>query len=109
MSWIEQQRRAGISLPAYIGVRGVVNRAKLLEVSMRIGVGGSIDYLRRHGSVIARLARRSGYRPDSFVTSIATHLDATALDVAGFHINTFNQVEATERWRRALLEEQEPG
>jgi len=106
VGWIEQQRRAGLRLPVYIGVPGAVNRAKLLEISMRIGVGGSTGYLRRHGNVVARLARRAGYRPDSFVRNIATLLDGTALDVAGFHINTFNQVEATERWRWAMLEEQ---
>ncbi len=104
--WVERQRREGIRLPVYVGVPGVVNRAKLLKISMRIGVGGSIGYLRRHGNVVVRLARRTGYRPDSFVTNIATLLDAATFDVVGFHINTFNQVEATERWRRAILEEQ---
>jgi len=106
VDWIERQRRAGIRLPLYIGVPGVVNRAKLLKISMHVGVGGSIRYLRGHRNVLARLVRRSGYRPDSFVTSIAALLDDAALDVVGFHINTFNQVEATERWRQKMLQEQ---
>jgi len=33
VDWIERQRRAGIRLPLYVGVPGVMNRAKLLPSS----------------------------------------------------------------------------
>jgi methylenetetrahydrofolate reductase (NADPH) len=82
---------------------GVVNRLKLLEVSLRVGVGDSVRYLRKHGSLVARLVRRGGYRPDAFTANVSALLESGAAAVAGFHINTFNQVESTERWRRGLL------
>jgi methylenetetrahydrofolate reductase (NADH) len=102
-AWIERMRRHGMNLPVHIGMPGVVNRLKLLEVSMRVGVGDSVRYLRKHGSLVARLVRRGGFRPDAFTANVSALLDAGAGDVAGFHINTFNQVESTERWRRGLL------
>jgi methylenetetrahydrofolate reductase (NADPH) len=102
-SWIGRMRREGMGLPVYIGMPGAVNRLRLLEVSLRVGVGDSVRYLRKHGSLVARLVRRGGYRPDTFTGNVSALLDRGAGDVIGFHINTFNQVESTERWRRGLL------
>jgi methylenetetrahydrofolate reductase (NADPH) len=102
-AWINRIRGQAIHLPVYIGMPGVVNRLKLLEMSLRVGVGDSIRYLRKHGSLMARLVRRGGYRPDSFMANVSLLLGQDAVDVVGFHINTFNQVESTERWRRGLI------
>jgi methylenetetrahydrofolate reductase (NADPH) len=102
-AWINRMRGRGINLPVYIGMPGVVNRLKLLEMSLRVGVGDSIRYLGKHGSLMARLVRRGGYRPDAFVANVSLLLERNAADVVGFHINTFNQVESTERWRRGLI------
>jgi methylenetetrahydrofolate reductase (NADH) len=101
--WIDRMRRRGMHLPVYIGMPGVVNRLRLLEVSLRVGVGDSIRYVRKHGNLMARLVRRGGYRPDTFMAGVSLHLEQDAANVAGFHINTFNQVESTERWRRGLI------
>jgi methylenetetrahydrofolate reductase (NADPH) len=102
-AWASQVRGEGVDLPVYIGMPGVARRTKLLEISLRIGVGDSVRYLRKHGSLVRRLMGRSGYRPDGFVTGIASLLAEPAANVAGFHINSFNQVESTERWRREVL------
>jgi methylenetetrahydrofolate reductase (NADPH) len=102
-AWMGRVRGQGISLPIVIGMPGAVNRVKLLEMSLRVGVGDSIGYLRKHGSLVARLVRRGGYRPDAFLANLSPLLEEEAGGVAGFHINTFNQVESTERWRRGLL------
>jgi methylenetetrahydrofolate reductase (NADPH) len=101
--WIGGMRGRGIHLPVYIGMPGVVNRLRLLEVSLRVGVGDSIRYLRNHGTLMARLVRRGGYRPDSFIANVSLLLEQDGANVVGFHINTFNQVESTERWRRELV------
>jgi methylenetetrahydrofolate reductase (NADH) len=101
--WIDRIRRAGVELPVYIGLPGAVRRAKLLEISLRIGVGDSIRYLRKQGGTVARLLRSRAYRPDEFVAGVASGLERRHDDVVGFHINTFNQVESTERWRREVL------
>jgi methylenetetrahydrofolate reductase (NADH) len=102
-AWIDRMRGRGITLPVYIGMPGVVNRLKLLEVSLRVGVGDSISYLRKHGTLMARLVRRGGYRPDTFIANVSLLLEQDAANVVGFHINTFNQVQSTERWRRELI------
>ena len=103
LGWIGRIRRSGVSLPVHIGMPGAVSRGKLLEMSLRVGVGDSIRYLRKHGTLMARLVRRGGYRPDGFLATLSPLLEEGSTDVAGFHINTFNQVESTERWRRDVL------
>jgi methylenetetrahydrofolate reductase (NADPH) len=104
IDWISRARRRGIELPVYLGMAGAVKRRKLLEISLRVGVGDSVRYLTKHGSLVTRLMRRSGYRPDEFVAHVAPFIGNADYGIAGFHVYTFNQVESTERWRRGLVE-----
>lgn len=101
--WLGEARRRGVGLPVYVGVPGVVNRRKLLEISLRVGVGASVGYLTRHGAVVTRLLGRGSYRPDAFVAGLAGPAGGPAAGLAGLHLNTFNQVQATERWRERAL------
>jgi methylenetetrahydrofolate reductase (NADH) len=103
VEWIRRLRRTGFALPVHIGVPGAVSRTKLLEISVKIGVGDSLRYLRKQGRIVARLAGRRGFRPDGFVTELAALLELEPLGVAGVHINTFNQVLRSERWRQEML------
>ncbi|MGQ0670037.1 MAG: 5,10-methylenetetrahydrofolate reductase [Actinomycetota bacterium] len=102
-SWLAGIRRAGVHLPVYVGIPGALKRRKLLEVSLRVGVGDSIRYLTKHGSIVTRLVRGGSYRPDGLVDGVAGFATESDLGIAGFHVNTFNQVEGTERWRREAL------
>jgi len=102
-SWIEQVRRAGVDLPVYVGVPGAVNRAKLLEITLRIGVGESLRFVRKHDGLMARLMGRGAYRPDELMAGLSGTLRGPGSAVAGIHVNTFNQVEATMRWVRSSL------
>ena len=104
IDWITRVRRRGIELPVYLGMAGAVKRRKLLEISLRVGVGDSVRYLTKHGSLVTRLMRRSGYTPDAFVAKVAPFVGNAEYGIAGFHVYTFNQVESTERWRRGLVE-----
>jgi methylenetetrahydrofolate reductase (NADPH) len=101
--WLAVMRRRGITLPAHIGLPGALRRRALLEISLRVGVGDSVRYLTKHGSIVTRLMRRGGYRPDALVAGVAPFVGDPGLRIAGFHLNTFNQVEGTERWRRQAL------
>jgi methylenetetrahydrofolate reductase (NADPH) len=96
-AWVGEIRERGVVLPVHVGVPGAVTRRKLLEISLRIGVGDSVRYLTKHGSLVARLMRRGSYRPDALLAGLAT---LEAGQIRGLHINTFNQVRSTERWRR---------
>jgi methylenetetrahydrofolate reductase (NADPH) len=99
--WLGEIRDRGVDLPVHVGVPGAVTRRKLLEIAMRIGVGESTRFLTKHGGLVARLMRRGSYRPDALLAGLAS---LEAGEVRGLHINTFNQVRTTERWRRRTLE-----
>jgi methylenetetrahydrofolate reductase (NADPH) len=104
IDWVSAMRERGIELPVYLGMAGAVRRRKLLEISLRVGVGDSVRYLTKHGSLVTRLMRRGGYKPDAFIAQTAPFVDNPEYGIAGFHVYTFNQVESSERWRRELVE-----
>jgi len=99
--WIENVWARGTRLPIFVGVPGVVSRAKLLRVSTRIGIGDSVRFLRKNGSFAGRFLRPGGFSPDPLIEGLGPVLDTEK--VAGFHVFTFNDVEDTEEWRRARL------
>jgi methylenetetrahydrofolate reductase (NADPH) len=103
--WIEDVWERGTRLPIYVGVPGVVSRMKLARVSTRIGIGDSLRFLRKNGSFASRLLR-GGFSPDPLLDGLGPVLDGEK--VAGFHVFTFNDVEDTERWRRARLHRPAP-
>ena len=45
------------------------------------------------------------YRPDNLVMGLAPYLDDNALNIDGFHLFSFNDVERTEAWRKEMLAE----
>jgi methylenetetrahydrofolate reductase (NADPH) len=102
--WVARIRRRGVTLPLYVGVAGPVQRARLLAMATRIGVGESTRFLTRHPSWFLRFATPGGYAPERLLTRAGEALTAPSAGVAGLHLFTFNQVAETERWRRALLD-----
>jgi methylenetetrahydrofolate reductase (NADPH) len=98
--WIDDLWARGTRLPVYVGVPGVVSRAKLVRVSTRIGIGDSLRFLRKNGSFASRFLR-GGFSPDPVIDGLGSVLDTDR--VAGFHVFTFNDVEDTEAWRRTRL------
>jgi methylenetetrahydrofolate reductase (NADPH) len=103
-AWIARIRDRGIELPVVIGMAGAVNRRRLIEVSLRVGVGPSVKYVSKYGGLVARLMKRGGYRPDAFVANVAPFVANPDYGISGFHIYTFNQVQSTQDWRRQLVE-----
>jgi methylenetetrahydrofolate reductase (NADPH) len=90
-----------VELPVVVGLPGIVDTRKLLEISMRVGVGPSLSYLRKQRGV-RNLLRLSGLADRLF--------DALAPRVDSFHFFTFNQLLDTWRWahdkRLAITPEQ---
>jgi methylenetetrahydrofolate reductase (NADPH) len=99
--WLTDVRANGITLPVYIGIPGVLKRPKLLEISLRVGVGDSTRFLKNHLGMVARLLQHDMYNPDSLVKKV-TGLTRDQV-VAGFHIYTFNQCLSTKHWREKAL------
>jgi methylenetetrahydrofolate reductase (NADPH) len=102
--WIARIRRRDIALPIHVGVAGPVQRAKLLSMAAKIGVGESTRFLTKHASWFLRFAAPGGYSPERLLARTEEALTAPSAGVAGLHLFTFNQIAETERWRCALLD-----
>ncbi|MGH8791030.1 MAG: methylenetetrahydrofolate reductase [Stackebrandtia sp.] len=96
--FVGEARRRGIWLPMVAGVPGVVDMAKLLRVSMRIGIGDSLKFARGNGRTVRKLLRIRGYRPDSLVRKLNSRVRDGHCELSGLHIYTFNHVAAAARW-----------
>jgi methylenetetrahydrofolate reductase (NADPH) len=99
VAWVSRQRARGIGLPVLIGIPGKVSRTKLLELSARIGVGPSLSFLRKQRGIRALLSK--GSTADKLYAKLAPAADDPELNIAGFHIFTFNQLLETYHWQRA--------
>jgi methylenetetrahydrofolate reductase (NADPH) len=101
--WVERVRARGVDLPIWIGLPGIVPNAKLLRISMRIGLGESARFLRAHRAWLRRVITRT-FTPDPLIRGLAPVLADPDAAIGGFHIYTFNELERTERWRQAMIE-----
>lgn len=103
-SWIARLRARGVTTPILLGVPGPVERAKLLAVATKIGVGESTRFLAKNKGLFARIAAPGGFTGERFVLDCAPALAKAGALVEGLHVFTFNQVAETERWRADLLD-----
>jgi methylenetetrahydrofolate reductase (NADPH) len=99
LAWVKRQREHGITLPVLVGIPGKVSRTKLVELSARIGVGPSLDFLRKQRGLRSLLSRRS--TADRLYDALVDTLYDPELGIAGFHIFTFNQLFDTWEWEYA--------
>jgi methylenetetrahydrofolate reductase (NADPH) len=99
LAWIGETRARGVTLPVLVGVPGVVARRRLLEMSMRIGVGPSLSFLRKQRG-LRNLLAPSTVTPDRVYDGLAPALGADDLDIVGLHYYTFNQLLDTWSWER---------
>lgn len=103
-NWIKKARDAGVTIPAWLGLPSVSQRASLMKTSLRIGVGDSLRYLKNHGKKAAMLMRKKEYRPDDLVIGLAPYLADPYYNIEGHHIYCFNAVASAEQWRVEFLE-----
>jgi methylenetetrahydrofolate reductase (NADPH) len=101
--WIKNVRDRGTHLPIWIGMPGCVDEAKLMRITMKIGMAESARYLRHNSGVLARVLKRQ-FKPDRLLRDLTPIVSDPAAKVAGFHLYTFNEVGRTERWRRRTIE-----
>jgi methylenetetrahydrofolate reductase (NADPH) len=103
-SWVRRMRARGITMPLLLGLPGPVDRAKLLSMAGKIGVGESTRFLSKHKGTFARLAAPGGFTGEKFLQKCAVQLGEPEFGLEGLHVFTFNQVAETEKWHRELLE-----
>lgn len=104
--WIRRIRADGVTLPVHLGVPGAVRIRKLFRVAARIGVGGSLRYLRKNRQLIHLLFRPT-FTADRLLLSLGSSLADGSSDIRRLHIFTFNQIEETVAWQRRLLSDLE--
>jgi methylenetetrahydrofolate reductase (NADPH) len=103
--WVRRMRKRGITMPLLLGIPGPVDRAKLLSMAGKIGVGESTRFLAKHKGTFARLAAPGGFTGEKFLRKCAAELGAPEFGLEGLHVFTFNQVAETEKWRTELVEQ----
>lgn len=101
LDWLHAERRAGLALPVHLGIPGVVDRAKLMTMGVRLGVGTSLRYLKKNRAAVGRLVSRRHYEPTRLLQSLSPALEP--LGVTGLHCFTFNQVGPTVAWQQEIL------
>ena len=108
IGWVEDLREDGFNLPVEVGIPGVMNYQRLLQISQKVGVGDSIKFLRKTTGVLGFVKQLVGsrgiYKPDDLIDGLAPYVDDPEYGIRGVHIYTFNNSEATEAWRRRRLE-----
>lgn len=100
-SWVRAVRARGVLLPIHIGVPGVVDVRRLLRISLKIGLGESMRFLRKQHGVVSKLFTR--YTPEELFDGISPHLVDPSFGIAGWHFFTFNEIAKTVQWRHDLI------
>jgi methylenetetrahydrofolate reductase (NADPH) len=95
-SWLRTERSSGFQLPVHLGIPGPVDRTKLFAMGTRLGIGNSVRFLKKNSTSLRRMITPGGYDPNELLDPLASKLQT--LDIAGLHIFTFNQIEATCSW-----------
>jgi methylenetetrahydrofolate reductase (NADPH) len=107
LAWLTRLRASGIALPLYAGVTGQVDQRRLLEISVRIGVGPSLRFLRKQRG-ITQLLRGSRDASERFCEAMDAQRGDPELGIVGFHFFTFNELVATWRWQQDRCAEADP-
>ena len=99
VEWLEHVRARGVKLPLYVGAAGPVERRRLFEISLRIGVGPSLRFVRKQRG-LSRLFRSPTDSATHFYEQAAGLVGDPELGVVGFHFFTFNELLATVSWQQ---------
>ncbi|MHA6800599.1 methylenetetrahydrofolate reductase [Bounagaea algeriensis] len=98
LAWVKDVRERGLALPIYIGMPGVVDARKLMRISLKIGLGESVRFLRKQSGMVGKLLTR--YTPQNIIDELMPYLDDPGHGIAGWHLYTFNEVSKTVEWRQ---------
>lgn len=105
VSWLQATRAAGIELPLYLGLAAPLNSRKLMELSLKIGVGSSLRYLSKQHGVLGNLLWGRTYQPERLLLAMEDELAAGELGIEGLHLFSFNQLDATVDWQQNIAGE----
>jgi methylenetetrahydrofolate reductase (NADPH) len=96
ISWVEQARDRGLTLPIRIGVPGPASVRRLVRYAARCGVGTSAGIARKYGFSLTGLVGTAG--PDRFLHDLADLYDPGRHGPVDLHFYTFGGMAATASW-----------
>jgi methylenetetrahydrofolate reductase (NADPH) len=102
VSWIQELRDEGITLPIYLTIPGKVPTRRLVRTLKEFGVRSGVKYLRGQRGLARALLQRE-FSPNGIVDGLAPYLATTSLGIRGFYLVTLQEVAATEAWRQDRL------
>ncbi|GLB69173.1 methylenetetrahydrofolate reductase [Arthrobacter mangrovi] len=97
-SWLTRLREAEVSLPAHLGIAGVVQRKELIRMAGALGFGASMKFISKQRSLATKMMLPGAYDPTGLLTDVARVAADASLGVSDVHLNTFNQVASTRAW-----------
>jgi methylenetetrahydrofolate reductase (NADPH) len=99
-AWVQDVRARGVGLPIYLGVPGAIELTKLLRISLCVGIGDSMRFLRAQHGLVGKVGKMLGrYSPSEFVDALAPYVADPRYGIAGWHLFTFNEIDETLAWR----------
>ena len=100
--WLRKVRAAGIALPLHVGLAAPLKTRKLVELSLRIGVGSSIRYLTKQHGFVGNVLRGRSYAPEQLLYQIGDDLSSDELAMERLHLFSFNQIAPTVDWQARI-------
>jgi methylenetetrahydrofolate reductase (NADPH) len=101
LGWLRAARAAGITLPLHLGLAAPLQVRKLVELSLKIGVGASLRFLTKQHGLVGQVLRGTAYQPEQLLLALCAELQTEPeLTIERLHMFSFNQVAATVEWQR---------
>lgn len=105
IDWAKGIKADGVDMPIQIGLPGPVQRRKLMRIAANIGLGQSANFLKKQQSMVWRFFTPTGYNPTELIKDLIRNDAIEDTNISGLHINTFNDLESTEKWRQNLIDQ----
>jgi methylenetetrahydrofolate reductase (NADPH) len=102
VSWLRSMREAGITLPLRLGVAPPISPTKLLDLSLKIGVGTSARYLSKQHGMLGTFLRGRFYKPEKLLRQLGDSIVSPEINIEGLHIFSFNQLQTTVDWQQRV-------
>ena len=77
-AWLRKERAEGLTLPVHLGVSGVVDKAKLMTMGVRIGLGAPLGYLKKNRAAITKMLTSTSYDPNDFMMPLSNGRSSSA-------------------------------
>jgi methylenetetrahydrofolate reductase (NADPH) len=102
ITWLKSVRELGITVPIRVGIAAPLQTRKLVELSLKIGVGSSVKFLTKQHGFVGNLLLGRSYAPEWLIGEIVQRDEFDDLKIEGLHMFSFNQIEATVEWQRRI-------